>query len=84
MSKLSENTLVPLGLVFTTAGSLIGGVIWLTTVHLTTVANAEKIIEVKATVESYEERQLKMFEAINQIKNDVSEIKVEIKYLRKK
>jgi Zn-dependent alcohol dehydrogenase len=81
MSKITDGTLVPLGLAVAVIG---GGAVWLTTLHLTTAANAQRIVEVKTTVDSYEERQLKMFEAINQIKSDVSEIKVEIKYLRKK
>jgi hypothetical protein len=81
MSKLSENTLIPLGLAIVAIG---GAAVWLTTIHLSNNANAENIVEIKATVDKYSDTQQKIFESINQIKQDVSEIKTELKYIRKK
>jgi uncharacterized membrane protein len=75
--------MVPISLVVTFVGAVIGGVVWLTTLHFSNEANAEKITEIQVVLENRDRKQEIMLDSINQIRQDVSEIKGEIKRIRK-
>lgn len=67
--KIDENTKTTLGFM----GVLMGGVIWLTSIHLQSVSNAQEIREVRDDVKQ-----------IQEIKMDLSVIKSDLKRVLKR
>jgi len=73
MAKITENTLIPIGIAITVIG---GGSAWLTTMHQSMSAMAQEIRSVK------EERKT-LYDSLELIRRDISEIKGELKRIRK-
>lgn len=72
MGKLTEMTLVPLGMAIISIG---GAAAWLTTIHVQMDANA-------ASIQSIEEKQTEYSKDIRQIAVDIAEIKGELRRRR--
>lgn len=72
MNVISEKTLVPLSLI----AVLVGGIAWLTDMHFTSRANAKDIQEIKI---DYKGLSTKLYDKVDEINKQLTEIKVELK-----
>ena len=81
MKVLTEGTLIPIGIAVTVIG---GASMWLTSLYLTQTAQAQKITEIQQAFEKVSTDQSKLLNITYDIKQDVAEIKGEIKRLQYK
>ena len=72
MEKITEKTLVPLSLL----GAMVGGIFWLTSMYNQTLANTESVKEIIKKQDSYSED-------LHLIKMELSEIKGELKRIKR-
>lgn len=74
ISKITENTLLPISLVVV----LIGGVFWLTSIYNQTVANAQDILNIQETqdimIEKLTEKQTLMLDRLSRIEGRLENI----------
>lgn len=74
MAKITEQTLIPLGVAVMAIG---GGAAWLTQVYLMTQANGEMITKVQAQQDVYTKN-------LEEIRVELGEIKTELRLMRGK
>lgn len=80
MKTLTQNTWIPLGVAVCSAIFLGGGIMWLDAIYAKTNQNTSDIGEIKKT---YEAKQKDNAQVLQRIREDLVEIKTDIKYMRK-